>query len=167
MKRYLIDGYNLLKSPQFKAPLNLELQAQRDHLIRLIKSHAHFERCAVTIIFDNSLAFQTHRVRKEGKIKIQFTDPSMEADELIRILIRKEKKPAELTVVSSDRAIQYAAKDHGAGVLSSEDYCRLMERQQTDSRGETPNPFEEKYHPNLDEQEVNFWKRLFEQGEND
>lgn len=167
MKKYIIDGYNLLNSPEFNAPLQLDLQDQRNHLIRLIKSHSHFEPCAVTIIFDNSLSFQMGRIKKDGRIVIRFTNPSMEADELIRVLIRKEKKPAELIVVSSDRAIQYAAKDHGARVLSSEDYCRLMRNKQNPLAEDNPKFIRDKYEPNLDEQELDFWKRLFERDEDE
>ncbi len=167
MKKYLIDGYNLLNSPAFHAPLNLDLENQRNHLIRLVKSYSHYEKCEVDIIFDNSLSFKSGRSIKEGRLQIKFTKPSMEADELIKILIRREKNPTELTIVSSDRAIQYAAKDHGAGILSSEDYCRLMEKQQMRFRKNPPNFSSEKYDPNLNEKELQYWKRQFEQDEDE
>ncbi len=167
MKRYIIDGYNLLNSPAFGAPLNLDLENQRNHLIRLVKSYSHYEQSEVIIIFDNSLLFKSAQNMREGMVQVKFTSPSMEADELIKILIRQEKKPAELTIVSSDRAIQYAAKDHGAGILSSEDYCRLMEKQHMRFRKNPQNFSSEKYDPNLSEKELQYWKRLFEQDEDE
>lgn len=163
MTKYIIDGYNLLKSAAFNVPLNLSLENQRNHLIRMIKSHSQFEQCEVLIIFDNSGSFKTERSVETGRVQIKFTKPSMEADELIKKIIRKEKTPARLIVVSSDRAIQYAAKDHGATSLSSEDYCRLIAKKQQSTRDTNTSDFtREKYEPNLGEKEIQYWKRLFQ-----
>jgi len=162
MKKYIIDGYNLLKSPAFNIPLNLDLENQRNHLIRMIRSYAQFEHCQVAIIFDNSIK-GNDKVSGDGRVQIQFTKPSMEADELIKIMIRKSNNPRNLIVVSSDRAIQYAAKDHGALVLSSEDYWRLLDKK-TDPQQSIPgNIPEQKYQPNLGDKELEYWKRMFEQ----
>lgn len=164
MKKYIIDGYNLLKSPAFNIPLNLDLENQRNHLIRQIKSYAKFERCQVIIIFDNSLSFKGGGgISGSSMVQIRFTKPSMEADDLIKIMIRKSDNPANLVVVSSDKAIQYAAKDHGALVLSSEDYWRLLDKK-IDPQQNTPgNIPEQKYQPNLGDKELEYWKRIFEQ----
>lgn len=168
MKKFIIDGYNLLNSPAFHAPLNLDLENQRNHLIRIVKSYSQREQHKVIIIFDNSLSFKLpDGFGGRGRVQVKFTKPGTEADELIKLLIRSEKNPAQLTIVTSDRAIQYTAKDHGAAVLSSEDYCRLMERQQTHLDESSSKFSSEKFHPNLNEKELEYWKRLFEQGENE
>lgn len=165
MKKYIIDGYNLLKSSAFNAPLNLSLENQRNHLIRMIKSYSKFEQCEVLIIFDNSSSFKTERSAGTGRVQIKFTKSSMEADELIKKIIRKEKIPANLIVISSDRAIQYAAKDHGATSLSSEDYYRLIAKKQQSTRDANTTHFaREKYDPNLGEKEIQYWKDLFQKG---
>lgn len=164
MKKYIIDGYNLLKSPAFNIPLNLDLEDQRNHLIRLIKSYAKFERCQIIIVFDNSLLFKgSKKISAGGEVQIQFTKPSMEADELIKIMIRKADDPGNLVVVSSDKAIQYAAKDHGSSVLSSEDYWRLLDRKMNAQQSTPGNIPEQKYQPNLGDKELEYWKRLFGQ----
>jgi predicted RNA-binding protein with PIN domain len=163
MKKYIIDGYNLLKSPAPNIPLNLSLEDQRNHLVRLVKSFSQFEKCEVLIVFDNSLSFKTGRNEKSGRVQIKYTQPSMEADELIKKIIRSENKLDRLIIVSSDRAIQYAAKDHGATSLSSEDYCRLMEKKQSPTKDTNSPPYShEKYEPNLGEKEIQYWKRLFQ-----
>lgn len=162
MKKYIIDGYNLLKSSAFDVPLNLNLENQRNHLIRLIKSFTQSEQSEVLIIFDNSLSSKTTKNIRSGRIKIQFTKHSMEADDLIRKIIRNEKNPTHLVIVSSDRAIQYAAKDHGANILSSEDYYRLIEKKQSSNRSVDISNFNhEKYDPNLGEKEIQYWKDIF------
>lgn len=163
MKKYIIDGYNLLKSPAINIPLNLNLEDQRNHLIRLIKSFSQFEKCEVIVVFDNSLSFKTGRSEKSGRVQIKYTKPSMEADELIKKIIRKENKTDRLIIISSDRAIQYAAKDHGATSLSSEDYCRIMEKKQISPQDRSSSTStHEKYEPNLGEKEIQYWKRLFQ-----
>jgi len=168
MVKYIIDGYNLLNSPAFSAPLNSNLEQRRDHLIRLTKSNSQFERCEVIIVFDNSMFSRTSKFSASGKVQIRFTQPSMEADEFIKKLIRKEKNPARLIVVSSDRAIQFAAKDHGARTLSSEDYCRMFGRKAFPfSNNIDPGLNNEKYDPKLGEKEIDYWKRLFEQDGDD
>lgn len=176
MRKYIIDGYNLLNSPAFNAPLNSNLEQRRDHLIRVIQSNSQFEQCEVVVVFDNSKFPKTSGFSASGRVRIRFTQPSMEADELIKKIIRKEKDPARLIVVSSDRAIQFAAKDHGATILSSEDYCRLAVRRSPHAAGRSgikktsppsgkikPGFNYEKFDPNLDEKEIQYWKRLFEQ----
>lgn len=162
MKKYIIDGYNLLKSSAFNVPLNLSLEDQRNHLIRMVKSFSQSEQCEVLIIFDNSLSFTTNRNIGSGRIRIKFTKASMEADDLIKKIIRNEKNPARLIIVSSDRAIQYTAKDHGATSLSSEDYYRIVEKREPSARDTNISDInEEKYDPNLGEKEIQYWKELF------
>lgn len=162
MKKYIIDGYNLLKSSAFNVPLNLSLEDQRNHLIRMVKSFSQSEQCEVLIIFDNSLSFTTNRNIGSGRIRIKFTKASMEADDLIKKIIRNEKNPARLIIVSSDRAIQYTAKDHGATSLSSEDYYRIVEKREPPAHDtEISDINQEKYDPNLGENEIQYWKELF------
>lgn len=151
-----------MNSPAFGAPLSSNLEHRREHLIRLIKSNSQFEQCKVIIVFDNSTFSKASRVSGGGRVQIMFTQPSMEADELIKRLVRNEKNPDRLIVVSSDRAIQYAAKDHGAASLSSEDYCRMFGRRSPASSSKIDPGFDdEKHDPNLGEKEIQYWKRLF------
>jgi predicted RNA-binding protein with PIN domain len=162
MKKYIIDGYNLLKSSAFNVPLNLSLEDQRNHLIRMIKSFSQSEQSEVLIIFDNSLSFSTNRNIGSGRIRIKFTKASMEADDLIKKIIRNEKNPKRLIIVSSDRAIQYTAKDHGAAILSSEDYYRIIEKRESSTGDTNKSDFnQEKYDPNLGKKEIQYWKELF------
>lgn len=174
MKRLLIDGYNLLNSRSFPAPEKLNLEGKRDHLIRLLKTFAQVNGYKITLVFDNSR--QPSRQTSYSKlIKIIFSAPGQEADDVIKQKIRREKSPEELTVVSSDLAIRFSAKDHGISSLSSEEFCRMMHshpRSTSPGKSSSANPQTEdfppgataKYDSAISEDEVQFWKQLFEKG---
>lgn len=172
-KRLLIDGYNLLNSRAFPTPAHLDLEGQRDHLARVLNSYAAKKNLTITLIFDNSQK-PSRNISRHRRLKIVFSAPGQEADDLIKKLIRQEKTPGELTVVSSDRAIRFAAKDHGVSSLSSEEFCSLM---RSDGGSETSDRASgsstvtaaqvAKYESEIGEDEVQFWKNLFERDRRD
>jgi len=82
-------------------------------------------------------------------------------------LIRQEKTPGELTVVSSDRAIRFAAKDHGVSSLSSEEFCSLMRSDGGSGSSAVTAAQVAKYESEMGEEEVQFWKNLFERKRRD
>lgn len=163
MKKYIIDGYNLLKSPAFHTPGNLSLEARRDHLIRRLKSYAGSKRCRVIVVFDNSVQSKQISTGVESKtISVKFTKPSREADDLIKELIRKEEQARNLIVVSSDREICNSAKDHGIRSLSSEEFCNLMhgrERTSTPKKTQATRPEKQEHH--LSKKELAYWLEMF------
>ncbi|MCK6621000.1 MAG: NYN domain-containing protein [Calditrichaceae bacterium] len=165
-KRLLIDGYNLLNSRSFPTPAHLDLEGQRDHLARVLNSYAAKKNLRVTLVFDNSQK-PSREVSRHKRLKIMFSAPGQEADDLIKKLIRQEKTPAELTVVSSDRAIRFAAKDHGVSSLSSEEFCSLMRSDGGSGSSAVTAAQVAKYESEMGEEEVQFWKNLFERKRRD
>ena len=174
MKRLLIDGYNLLNSSSFPVPGKLDLEGKREHLIRLLKSYAGRNHLKVVLVFDNSQK-PTLQVTGNKHLKIIFTPPHKEADDVIKEMVRSEKSSADLMVVSSDLAIRFAAKDHGVSSLSSEEFClemRTDHRVPQPSKGKSkipnsddlPSSTTAKYDSHIAEEEVQFWKKLFEKG---
>lgn len=177
MKRLLIDGYNLLNSSAFPVAGQLDLEGKREHLIRLLKSHAGRNRLEVILVFDNSQK-PARQVTGNKHLKIIFTSPKKEADDVIKEMVRSEKSSADLTVVSSDLAIRFAAKDHGVSSLSSEEFCREMRadhqtpqpskgKSNAPGSGNIPSAPTAKYDSQIAEDEVQFWKKLFEKGGGD
>lgn len=174
MKRLLIDGYNLLNSSSFPVPEQLDLEGKREHLIRLLKSYAGRNHLKIILVFDNSQK-PSRQVSGSKHLKIIFTSPNKEADDVIKEMVRSEKSSADLTVVSSDLAIRFAAKDHGVSNISSEEFSREMrtdhrtpqpskgksKTQTSDDRSSSPTA---KYDSHIAEEEVQFWKKLFEKG---
>lgn len=165
MKRFIIDGYNLLRCSELSLPNHLDLEGERDHLIKLLQSYASHNGKSITVVFDGA---SSHSERKAPtpNVRIIFSQAKKEADDVIRELIRSERHPEEVVVVSSDRAIKFSAKDHGLKPLSSEEFCRIY-LFATHSPPEEHHEIEEKYTPNLNETELEFWKRVFEEDNND
>lgn len=177
MNRLLIDGYNLLNSRSFPVPERLDLEGKREHMIRILKSYAGRSNVRISLVFDNSQK-PSRQVSGERHIKIIFSAPGQEADDVIRQMIRKEKSPASLTVVSSDLAIRFSAKDHGISSLSSEEFCAIMQAGGGMAGHPAPHPASSdpadspaspsaKYDSNIGEDEVQFWKEIFEKGRRD
>jgi predicted RNA-binding protein with PIN domain len=175
MKRLLIDGYNLLNSRSFPVPEKLDLEGRRDHMIRVLKSYAQSTDSGITLVFDNSQK-PSRQISFSKHIKIIFSAPGQEADDVIKQKIRREKSPEGLTVVSSDLSIRFSAKDHGVSSLSSEEFCRMMHsghRSDSSQKSASANPRPAnsaptaKYDSEIGEDEVQFWKKLFEKGKTD
>lgn len=177
MKRLLIDGYNLLNSPSFPVPEQFDLEGKREHLIRLLKSYAGRNHLKITLVFDNSQK-PSRQVSGNKHLKIIFTSPQKEADDVIKEMVRSEKSSADLTVISSDLAIRFAAKDHGVSSLSSEEFSREMRadhrapqpskgKSNIPNSGDLPSSPTAKYDSHIAEEEVQFWKKLFEKGGRD
>lgn len=171
MKRIIIDGYNLLNSRSFSAPAHLDLEGQRNHLVRLLASYAGIARVSVTLVFDNSQKMASSSTQ-EKNVKVVFSRPGQEADDVIKAMVRRVRNPAQLTVVSSDRAIRFSAKDHGVSALTSEEFCTVMNAGNASASGNDspavrPSSPAAKYDTDISESEVQFWKDLFEQGDAD
>ena len=105
----IIDGYNVLHSRAFIAPAHLDLEGQREHLIRLLKSYAAKTGTHITVVFDNSQK-PSSTIRQNKRLKLVYSLPGKEADDIIRQMIRSEKTPSSVLVVSSDRMIRFSAK---------------------------------------------------------
>lgn len=166
MKRFIIDGYNLLRSSSLSFPQHLDLEGQREHLNRLLLSYANRNGYHITVVFDGATPNTTHS--QENKLlHIIFSQADKEADDIIRAMIRKEKRPRQLTVVTSDNAIQFTARSHGVTCLTSVDFARILSASGAPRNDdpEPPNPV--KYDPNLDDDEIRYWKSLFDNGEED
>lgn len=162
MNRLIIDGYNLLNCGNLDIPLNLELETQRDYLIRQLQNYAATQNCHITVVFDNrqrsASAFSPAKL-----LKIIFSSPGKEADDVIRKMVRKSKAPAKLTVVTSDRVIRMTAKDHGVSNLTSEEFGRMICKNSTaNSSNKKFQQTKTKFQSDLSDAEVDYWKTLFE-----
>lgn len=148
-------------------PEHLDFEGQREHLIRILKSYSAKTGSRITIVFDNSQK-PANASRPSKNLQLIYGAPGQEADDVIKNLLRSEKHPAAMTIVSSDRAIRFSAKDHGISCLTSEEFCRILysktasTRKQRSALTDAP-PSSKKYGANISDKEVKFWKDLFEQ----
>lgn len=118
---YLIDGNNLLGS--WGGP-----QGEGDSRTRVVQRVVAFCRARgarATLVFDGR-PFREELPRQElGPVALRFPEPGEDADTLIRRLIDGAARPAEITLVSSDRALYSYARTRGAAVLRAHEWNAL------------------------------------------
>jgi predicted RNA-binding protein with PIN domain len=149
---YLIDGHNLIASLP-----DIELHDPDDE-IRLIDRLTRF--CArvgkeATVYFDRS-ALGLHDPVRLGSVTARFVSEPQTADQAIASHLRYLGGEAgNWSVVSSDHAVQRAAKHAGARILSSREFADML--QPTPPRREIP----EKPSAPASEEEIAAWEQLF------
>ncbi len=119
----LIDGHNLIgKIPD----ISLSDRDDESKLLRRIQQYRARTGRRVTIFFDNGTIYKPGSTQKLGGITIRYAPHGITADTLIITQLRRERNPKEVLVVSSDRAIQRAAKIARANVMSSTEFARTL-----------------------------------------
>ena len=149
---YLIDGHNLIASLP-----DIQLDDPDDE-VRLIERLSKF--CArvgkeATVYFDRSALGLQDPIRL-GSVTARFVIEPQTADQAIASHLRHLGGEAgNWSVVSSDHAVQRAAKHAGARVLNSKEFSYLL----------NPTPFKserpEKPSAPDSEEEIAAWEQLF------
>jgi len=104
----IVDGYNVSKTgfPE------LVLADQRERLVRQLAAFAARTTAEVTVVFDGA-AVATSRPFARG-VRVLFSPPGVEADDVIADLVRAEPTGRIVIVVSTDRRVADDAIDAGA-----------------------------------------------------
>jgi predicted RNA-binding protein with PIN domain len=146
----LIDGHNLIG----KLP-DLQLDDPDDEDKLLVRLRAYRARTGkhLVVYFDPGIAYQSPARRSKGGISVRQAGTGQAADELMVRDLRRHHDPRELTIVTSDRAIQRAARQHGARVIDSATFAAELSR--------TPEQDEPPDQPPLSEEEVREWLEIF------
>jgi predicted RNA-binding protein with PIN domain len=151
---YLIDGHNLIP----KVPgLNLKDVDDESQLIELLQEFCRRRRKQIEIYFDNAL-IGNPRSQKYGFVLARFIHQGQTADNAIRHRLERLGNAAHnWTVVSSDQAVQVAARNVHAHYISSEAFSReIIETLQG-----TPADSDKKPDASLSAEEVEVWMELF------
>lgn len=153
--RILIDGHNLIP----KIPgLSLRDIDDEQRLLEILSAYARETRATIEVFFDKAPPTQV-RKRTFGRVQAHFVSAHTTADAaIIKRLHALGKSARNWVVVSSDHVVQQNARASGATVLPSEDFARRL---RTSS---APNPLPEKPDQPLDDDEVDYWLRVFQQG---
>jgi uncharacterized protein len=160
--RYLIDGYNLLHALGLARKNGGRAawdRARRDLLDWLADRHGAAV-AAVTVIFDaqNSLGGVVEEAHRGLRV---LRDRGRTADDMIEDLLRDERSPRTLTVVSNDGRVRDAAVRRGAGVLKCSEYVdRLMSPEPAKPPGGPAHPAAEKETHSSAEEKAE-WLRRF------
>jgi uncharacterized protein len=141
--RYLIDGYNLMYALGLvrKNGGRAAWDRGRRTLLDWLADRHGDDATDVTVIFDaqNSLGGVLQETHRGVRV---LRDRGRTADDMIEDLLRDERSPQTLTVVSNDARVREAATRSGANVRRCEEYVDLLiaPRKPTDA----PPPADEK-----------------------
>jgi hypothetical protein len=120
---YIIDGHNLI--PKIHG-LALDEPDDEQRLIEVLQEFCRLRRKQVEVFFDNAPPGGA-RARSYGSVTARFARSGQSADLLIAQHLACQGRAARnLVVISSDRAVQAAARAAHAASLSSEDFARLL-----------------------------------------
>jgi predicted RNA-binding protein with PIN domain len=151
---YLIDGHNLIP----KLGLRLEdIDDELDLIERLNEFCRLSRRGHLEVYFDNAPPGPVPS-RRSGQVTAYFVRRPTIADQAIRSrLDRLGRTARNWSVVSSDHAVQDAARSHGAKVISSEEFARtVMETLRAGPEPSSPNE------NRMSDRELEEWMKLFD-----
>lgn len=150
----LVDGHNLIG----KIP-DLGLDDPDDEEQLLIRLRAYRARTGkrLVVYFDPGVTYQSPARRSQAGISVRQAGTGQRADDLIIRDLRRHHNPRELTVVTSDRAIQNVAQQHRAQVIDASTFAGELSRPPNEENTLEASP--------LPEEEVKEWLAIFGQSD--
>ena len=121
---YLIDGNNLLGSwggPQ-------EGDDRRHEVVRRVAAFCRGRNVKATVVFDGHPLRADLAAQDLGPVSVRVPEAGTDADTLIRELVERAPRAADLIVVTSDKALYSYVKTLGAAVLRAHEW-NALERQ--------------------------------------
>jgi predicted RNA-binding protein with PIN domain len=118
---YLIDGNNLLGSwggPALPGDGRLEV-------VRRVAEFCRMRGARATIVFDGAPLRTELGDQQLGHVSLRFPPEGADADSVIREIIDRARRPSELVVVSSDKALYSYARTRGASALRAREWTAL------------------------------------------
>jgi hypothetical protein len=116
----IVDGYNVSKT----GFAGLSLADQRERLVRQLSVLAARTSAEVTVVFDGA-AVTTTRPFARG-VRVLFSAPGIQADDVIADLVRAEPTGRPVMVISSDRRVADHAVRTGARAAPSSVFLALL-----------------------------------------
>ncbi|QGK69420.1 RNA-binding protein [Allosaccharopolyspora coralli] len=110
----VVDGYNVTKTGYPELPL----ADQRDRLAHQLATLAARTGAEVTLVFDGADVVSVPGAGPRG-VRVLFSEPGVQADDVIRGLVRAEPYGRQIVVATSDRAVVRSVREHGARPVSS------------------------------------------------
>ena len=148
---YLIDGNNLLGS--WGGPRGED--DRRHEVVRRVSAFCRAKNVKATIVFDGHPLRDDMARQELGAVTLRVPPAGTDADTIIRELVERAARPAEIIVVTSDKALYGYVKTLGASVLRAHEWNaaerQALGRQATASGGEKPDR----------ETDVDGWLRRF------
>ncbi|SDP52913.1 Predicted RNA-binding protein containing a PIN domain [Actinopolyspora xinjiangensis] len=116
----VVDGYNVTKTGYPELPL----ADQRDRLAHQLAVLAARSGAEVTVVFDGADVVSVPRSGPRG-VRVLFSEPDVQADDVIRELVDAEPDGRQIVVATSDREVVNSVRRRGAYAVAS---AVLLER---------------------------------------
>lgn len=162
-KRLIIDGFNLIYKFDHLHTLmrRSELKPAMDGLIEILKKYQKKTNKKIHVFFDGKKEEGVNtKTETRGKIKVTFSIDKT-ADNLIMNFIKLSQSPGDFTVISSDKQIISYVQRHKAHILLSENFETLINETLSSSSISTIMDDEIKPDPELSDDELSFWEKMF------
>lgn len=128
---YLIDGNNLLGS--WGGPRDED--DGRALVVRRVAAFCRAKNVKATVVFDGHPLRPDMASQELGLLSLRVPPPGGDADTVIRELVERAPRPAELIVVTSDKALYSYVKTLGASVLRAHEWNSLERHAPARGRG--------------------------------
>lgn len=160
MNKIIIDGYNLIYAhPELKKKIGSEALKVREVLIRVLAEYIRTRKEKLILVFDSSESGVVYKLSLPARLEVKFSKPGVTADEMIVRMMKSEREPQKLTVVSSDyKDIGMMANSLGVELLSSEAFWRRVSEKRKVDKKDKEKP------TSVSEREVEYWLKEFETG---
>jgi predicted RNA-binding protein with PIN domain len=126
---YLIDGNNVLGS--WGGPVKGD--DRRGDVVRRVAAFCRGRKARAIIVFDGHPLRADMAAQDLGPVSIRVPPPGTDADTVIRELVDRAARPAELIVVTSDKALYSYARTMGTEVLRAHEW-NALERKIAETR---------------------------------
>ncbi len=131
--RWLIDGYNVVRrDADLRAAESESLHAGRRALLRLVAAAARRSTDRFTVVFDGAPG--AGRAEQGGQVEVVFSRPPERADDVVVRLARQLGDGG--VVVSSDRAVQAAARRARCAAVEAEAFLDALRAPAGEPAGE-------------------------------
>jgi predicted RNA-binding protein with PIN domain len=148
---FVFDGHNLIGKT---SGLRLDDPDDEQKLVMLLRGYLARVKKKGTVVFDRG-TFAERPSLSNRNLTVRFARPPRTADDVIVDLVRQERNPRGLTVVTSDQRVRDLARQAGASVQDAAAFVKEMlaapARPAEKERGLTP-------------AEVEQWEREFKRG---
>ncbi len=127
-ERYLIvDGHSVIFGwPELRARHDRNTGAAREELIRLLRDYQDTSSVNVVLVFDGR-GSQVGQQNDPGDIQIFYSRSNQTADSIIERLVAKYGARHQMTIATSDRAIQQTAVSFEGGFIDVDELQRLLD----------------------------------------
>ena len=160
--KIIIDGWNVAwRIPEIAKYIPEDLSRARTILNTRLQNYYQQKKVVLKIIYDGKPGIINSDPSMRN-IDIRFSRDPEKADHLIIKFLKKEKKPQQWSVVTSDRELANTARNLGANVTSSDMFLKKIQSslsQQIDN--------DAKDTPALSKSEIDYWLKKFQENDDE